>query len=480
MSSTAHASPRIRPTWVIITVLIVADIVSSVEQSMMLVALPRLMEAFEANAADVSWVITAFLLVAAVSAAVCGRLGDIYGRRKLLIILLLISVVGSIVSITTGTLAGVVAGRAIQGVVGGILPLCFGLAREHLQPKRVPMAIALIAATAMLSAAIGSLMTGIILDTADWHQLFVVAGVIAIVSAVVCLALPKSTVVAQVARIDYLGAVLFAVSVALILLGVTKSATWTWADARTLGAVIGGVALLAAWIRWELHTESPLINIRMFAQRKLALSVGAMAVMAAGLLGGATVVLPLVYLNPTDAPVGLGLTATIAGAIGSGITLLAFLVAPISGRIAARVGARWSLAVGTVLGVVAVIGLALLHHTVPGFVASAAVLLLATSFVTTSLPNLIVEEVPAENTSEMTGMITVVRLAFTGVGTAIVTLLLSLSVVPGTRYSTAGAFNTVFVFVAACCVAGLVLALLIRPGTRRAQAEEPTPAVAEA
>lgn len=468
--------PVVRPTWVIITVLVVADIVSSIESAMMLIALPRLMEVFDANAADVSWVVTAFLLVAAVSAAVCGRLGDIYGRRRLLIILLLVSVIGSIVSIATGTLIGVVIGRAIQGVSGGILPLCFGLAREHLAPKRVPMAIALIAATVMLAAALGGLMSGIIIDNLDWHYLFVVAGVIAIVSAVACLALPRSTVVARVERIDYGGAVLFAAAIALVLLAVTKSATWTWADGRTIGAAVAGVAALVAWVWWELRHESPLINIRMFRQRKLALSLAAMVSLSAGLLGGAVVVIPLVYISPADAPVGLGLSATVAGAIGAGSTILAFAAAPISGRIAAKAGARRPLIIGTVLGIASAIALAALSSTVVGFAFAVAIGLMATSFVTTSLPNLIVEEVPAENTGEMTGMLTVVRLAFTGVGTAIVTLLLSLSVVPGTNLATAGAFNSVFVFIGACCVAGLVLALLMRPNARAATTPAPAPA----
>jgi MFS family permease len=460
------ASLPARPVWMIVGVLIVADIVGSIEASMMLIAMPRLMAAFDANAADVSWVITAFLLVGAVSAAVCGRLGDIYGRRRLLIILLLVSVIGSIVSISTGTLVGVVIGRAIQGVAGGILPLCFGLAREHLPVQRVPMAIALVAATAMLASAMGGLLSGIILDNADWPDLFIAAAFVAIVAAVACLALPRSTLVARVARIDFAGAVLFAAAIALILLGVTKSATWTWADPRTIAAVVGGVLALAGWIWWELRVDSPLINIRTFARRKLALTLAATLLLASGLFGGATVILPLVYITPVDAPVGLGLSATTAGAIGAGITLLAFTVAPVSGRIATRVGARWSLLVGTILGVIATVGLATLHSTIPGFVASAACVLLAISFVSTSLPNLVVEDVPAENTSEMTGMFTVVRTAFTGVGTAIVTLLLSLSVVPGTRFSTVGAFNAVFVFIGVCCLVGLVLALLIRPGRR--------------
>ena len=293
--------------------------------------------------------------------------------------------------------------------------------------------------------------------------MFVFAAVVALISAAASLLLPRSTIVASVTRIDWVGAVLFAPAVAMVLLGVTKSLVWTWADTRTWSAVLGGVALLTVFVWWELRQESPMINIRLFLGRRLALVIVATAILGIGLQGAMGIILPIMYQAPTDAPVGLGLTATATGAISFSVTIVGFLVAPLSGRIAARAGSRVSLIIGTSLGVAAAISLALLHHTVPGMIVSAVIFMVSTSFVLTGLPNLIVEVVPAENTSETTGMYTVTRSAFTAVGTVLATLLLSLSVVPGTRFSTEGAFQSVFLMVGACAAIGFVLALLVKP-----------------
>lgn len=447
----------------VVAILILADVVSSFESAMILLALPRLSEYFDVSTADASWTITAFMLVAAVSAAICGRLGDIYGRRTLLILLLAISAVGSVVSIATGSLAGVIIGRAIQGVSGGVLPLCFGIAREHLPSRRVPVAVALIAGAAALAAAFGTLVTGILIDLADWHMIFVVAAVLALIAAGAGLLLPTSVIVARVDRIDWIGAVLFVPAIALVLLGVTKSAQWTWADGRTWGMIAGGLVLTAIWFAWELRQPSPMINVRLFLQRKLGLAILSTIVLAIGPIGTAGILIPLMLQTPVDAPAGQGLSATLTGAVGFGTSIFGFLLTPISGRISARLGSRVALMVGAITGIAGAIGLMVLHPTLPGMLFAGVVFNASTAFILSALPNLVVEGAPPENTSELTGVYTVARTTFMGVGTVIVTLVLSSSVVPGTRYGTLGAYNAVFVYLAICCAVGLVFALLVRP-----------------
>jgi MFS family permease len=451
-----------RSVGAILTILVLADVVSSFESAMILLALPRLSAYFEVSPADASWTITAFMLVAAASAATCGRLGDVYGRRKVLIILLLISVVGSLVSIATGTLIGVIIGRGIQGVSGGILPLCFGLAREHLPEKRVPVAVALIAGAAGLAAAGGALVTGVLLDLADWHLLFVVAAALAIVSAAFAVKLPESSLLARIDRIDWVGAILFVPAIALVLLGVSKSASWTWADGRTWGTIIAGVVLAVLWFLWELRQTTPMINVRLFTQRKLGLAILSTIVLAIGPIGTAGVLVPLMLQNPADAPVGQGLNGTQTGLFSLFVGVLAFLFMPLSGRISARRGSR------VALGIVGVFGFMFLHNTtLIAFLLAGSVFNIAQSFLLSALPNLVVEGAPPENTSEMTGVYTVARTAFMGVGTVLITLILSSSVVPGTRIGSLAAYNTAFVYIAICCAVGLIIALLV-PRTKKA------------
>src|SRR5687767_7261715 len=125
---TSAEMPANRSVVLLIAVLVFAEVVSAFESSMVFVAVPRFMEVFDASAADVGWTLTAFLLVTAASAVLAGRLGDIYGRKKVLVIVLLVSAVGSAISLLGNSLDMVVAGRALQGVAGGIMPLCFGIA----------------------------------------------------------------------------------------------------------------------------------------------------------------------------------------------------------------------------------------------------------------------------------------------------------------------------------------------------------------
>ncbi|MFF2852854.1 MFS transporter [Streptomyces sp. NPDC058001] len=477
MSSSQEISGSVRPVRripVIIGILVFADIVSAFESTMMFNALPRIIDAFHTTPADASWVLTAFLLVAAASAAVCGRLGDLYGRRNVIIVLLLISAVGSIISVSTGTLIGVIIGRAVQGVAGGILPLCFGVVREVLPQKHVPVAAAMIAGAAMLAGAAGNIISGALIDSLDWHYIFIVAAAVALVAAAGCLLLPRSKAAAAGARrVNWFGSVLFAPAIALVLFGVNQSRTWSWSDGRTVGTIVVGLLLLALWAWRELRAEHPMINLRLFSDRKLTLTMLATAVLAIGPMGATGFLLQIIMQSPTSAPVGLGLTATDAGWVSFCTAIFGFLLSPISGRISARAGARHVLVIGSVFGMINAITLALLHATLLGFIISTVFLTVATSFMLSSLPNLIMEVVPAAHTSEATGLNVVVRTAFSGVGTSVATLLLSLSVVSGTHFSTRGAYIQVFVLIGACCFAALVLALLIRPGAQAATEARP-------
>lgn len=464
---------RARPVALIIAVLVLADIVSAFESTMMFNALPRLISEFHVTAVDASWVLTAFALVAAASAAVCGRLGDIYGRRRLLLVLLIASGAGSVVSIVSGTLPGVIAGRAIQGIAGGILPLCFGLIREHLPSKHIPVGVAMLASTSMLAGASGTIVSGVLIDTLSWHYIFVLAAVVAAVAAAGTALLPPSTATATVTRVDWLGAVLFVPAISLMLFGITNATRWTWGDGRTLGTVLGGLALLACWVWWELRTRDPLIDIRLFLDRNQGLTLLTNAILSAGVFGTTGLIIQLIMQTPTSAPVGLGMSATVAGAVTFAITSLCFFLSPVSGRIAARFGGRRALVIGTVFGVLAAAAFAFLHDTIPGMICAVLVLNIGLAFMLTALPNLVVEGVPAEHTSAATGVNQVARTAFSGVGSAIASLILSLSLVPGTPFGTAGAYNGVFAVVAGASVVALVLSLFIRARTGTSAAAQP-------
>ncbi|MGW3312958.1 MFS transporter [Streptomyces sp. NPDC001073] len=451
-----------RPVPFIVGILILAAIVSSFEATMMYTALPDIIEKFHATPSDAGWVLTGFLLVGAVSAAISGRLGDAFGRRNVMIVVLAASIVGSLVSLGSDSLGGLIAGRSIQGLAGGLVPLCVGVLRENLPKKSLPVAVAVVAGAAMWGGAAGNVVAGNIVDAWGYNKVFLVAALLAAVTAAGACFLPGPTVRSKIERVDWLGGVLFAPGIALALYGVNESTTWGWSSGKTLGCIIGGVAILVLWTLWELRVDKPLINIRFFFNRKLGLTLIATALVSFGTLGVSGFVGQLIWQMPSQAPVGLGLSAGTAGDMSFGIGLIGFLLSPLSGRISRNGRARNALLVGTVLAIGAALLSALLLGTVVGFTIAQIVLTGATGFLLSSLPNLVVESVPSENTSEAQGVYMVTQTAFSGVGTSIGTVLLSHHLVTGTPFSTRAGYNELFAMVGVAAVAALVVTLFIR------------------
>ncbi|MCE4265464.1 MULTISPECIES: MFS transporter [Rhodococcus] len=454
---------RSRPVWLILTVLITVEVISAFETSMMYAALPTFAEIFDADASAVGWSVTAFLLVAASSAAVCGRLGDMYGRERVLMVVLAFATVGSIVSMAVGTLEGIIIGRAIQGVAGAILPLCIGLAREHLPVEKVAMAVALIAGSAIAAGAASLVVAGVIIDLGDWRYIFVVTAAYAVVCIILVeVVLPWRRRTYHRQPVDFAGAVALAVAVASILLGLTQGKSWGWDDLRVLSLLLVGAVIFAWWVRWELNCASPIVNLRLLAERNIALTMLSTIALGLGPIGVVTMLIPIIMQSPKTSPFGLGLSPTTAGLLSFIGAMVGMLFTPLAGKLAASVGARTALLIGTALFLGACSGFLVFHGSVVGMTMLIVVVSIATAFAYTALSNLLVEFVPEHSTSETVGSQSVVRTAAMAVGTSITTVLLASLVVPGTSTPTVAALGAVCAMLVAMCAVTIILALGIR------------------
>ncbi|MFD4462619.1 MFS transporter [Nocardia sp. NPDC058480] len=454
-----------RSEWSIITVLVVVEVISALEASMVIAATPTFMRIFDADTATVSWTYTAFLLVAAASAAICGRLGDMFGRERVLIVLLAVSVVGSLVSMLSSSLWGIVAGRAIQGVAGAILPLCIGLARQHVDRRRVPVAVALVSGAAVAAGAAALIVAGLFLDYLSWHAMFAFTAVYSVVAAVlVAFVVPRSTVDHPRTGLDWVGTCTFAPAIAATLLGLTLAKSLGWTDARIVALIVGGVVALAAWAGWELRHPDPIVNLRLLTDHKVALTMAATCALAIGPLGITSMVFAIVLQSPTTAPFGLGLTPTVAGFVVFVTSAGAYLCAPLSGRVAQSFGARRSLLIGTALFAVSAVLMVAMHDSVLGMLFVVASAAIGTAFAYTALPILLVEAVPEANTSEVVGTNAVVRTASMAIGVAIGMLVLSVSTVPETGAPTVVSLDLVAGYIVLACLATAAVALRIPKG----------------
>jgi MFS family permease len=467
----ASTSPQAgrRAAVFVLTALVLAEIVSAVEATMIFAALRVFYREF-GDPVMVGWIMTAFLLVAAASASVCSRLGDM--RRRLLLIVLVLAGLGSLLGAWASTAPGVILGRAIQGMSGAVLPLCFGLVRESLPERRVPLGIGVISAAAFVSAGAAILLGGVLVDHFTWHWIFYVgAGTAALAVVTVALWVPRSEPAAAREPVDLLGVLLLVPAIAAVLLGLSQAKLWGWGDGRTLSLVLGGGVALGLWTWHELRTPAPLIDVRLLGQRQFALANLGVVLLALGPLQSGWL-LSLLLQQPQWTGVGLGLSATLAGVILAPPMALAVLVGPGCGALAARFGARVPALLACALLLAGWGGIALRHDWLP-FVAAMLVLQgIGMAMAYAAAPMLIVEVAPAERTSEVTGVSSVIRYVSNAVGSQGVALLLAHATVsdpargPGS-YPAPAAFVLTLGVIAGLCVLSLAVTACL-PMARRA------------
>jgi MFS family permease len=298
--------------WPLVTALWVAELTGSFETAMILAALKALVADF-GDPAKVGWLVTGYLIVGAAVAAIVGRLGDLHGRRRVLCIVLAIGATGSLISALSTSFAMLLAGRIIQGATGAILPLCIGLVRENVSAERTPVTIGLMLSGAALGTAVGLVLGGVIVDHWSWHGVFFASAAFCTTAlAGVAVLVPRSPRAPASGPTDWLSGLLFAPGVVLVLLWVTLGPRWGWLDPRALAMLGAGVALVVWWWGHSLRSPEPLISVRAFADRTVAVGSAVTALVAMSTLQ-ITVFFSLLLQAPKWTAAGLGLSATAAG-----------------------------------------------------------------------------------------------------------------------------------------------------------------------
>lgn len=455
-----------RQTYVaVIGALFICEVAATFETSMIFAAMAKLVQEF-GDPAAAGWLITSYLLVGAGSAAVIGRLGDLYGRRSLMIGLLAAGVVGSLISAFSQNYALMLTGRCLQGLTAAMLPLCFGLLREHLPPKLVSLGIGLMISAAGVGTLSGLLIGGLIVDNLPWRMIFLASATLAAIAVAAGLILiPPGQRQPSVDRPDYVGGLIFVPGIALILLGISKGSSWGWTSAEILACFATGLLFLAVWIRQSLRHPFPLIDVRLFSNRNILIGNIAMGLIAAGSFQ-IILVFSLLLQQPEWTGVGLGVSATETAFVKLPSNIFALFAGPIAGILALRVGDRFTLSTAAMLIALGwFVGIWLQNASM-----EVAVVLIIVAFGTAmaygSLSNIIVQAAPPDRTSEAAGMMAVIRTACMGAGAQLVAVMLATdTIIPpdgGTeRYPSKAAYDLVMISVTALCVLVAALAFLL-------------------
>ncbi|MEV7848731.1 MFS transporter [Streptomyces cyaneofuscatus] len=334
----------------IVGILAFAGIVAALTQTLVVPLIAQLPTLFDTSASNASWVITATLLAAAVSTPVAGRLGDMYGKRRMLLVSLVPLILGSVVCALSSSVIPMIAGRGLQGLGMGVVPLGISLLRDVVPAQKLGPSIAIMSASMGVGGALGLPFAAAIAENTSWRVLFWVVAVLALAVGALILALVPADrpATAAAGRFDLPGAIGLGAALIALLLAVSKGADWGWGSATTLTLFAAALILLPTWGWWELRLSDPLVDLRVTA-RPQVLMTNTASVLVGFAMYAQSLVVPQLLQLPEATGYGLGRSMLAMGLWMAPAGLMMMVMSPVGAKLSAAKGPKVTLAVGSLL-----------------------------------------------------------------------------------------------------------------------------------
>ncbi|QKG26533.1 MFS transporter [Actinomadura verrucosospora] len=422
-------------------------------------ALALIQQGLHTTAAGAAWAITAMTLSAAVATPVVGRLGDLYGPRRVLLAVLAIATVGMVIAAAAGSLPLMLVGRMLSGIGGGVFPLAYTIIRDVYPPARTASAVGLMSSMLGLGGAVSWCLAGPIIDLLGWRWLLWVPVAGLVPGVLLAWWIVPASPPREAAKVDWWGAALFGGWLVAALTALTEGMDWGWTSPGVLG-LLGLAALLAlVWLRVEARVAEPLVDLRLMRVRGVwtanaASLLSGYALMAGGLL------FPLLVQLPASTGYGFGGTATQAALLQLPASIGMTAAGMTAGLLDRRIGSRLVLLGGAVLTAAGYAFVVVEHAAMWQLYVGGLGRGIGLGFAYAAVANLVVAAVPAGETGVATGINTLIRTVGASLGTQVSAVIVA--GLPGERGFSAG-----FAVSSAVMVAVLPLALLVPPRARR-------------
>lgn len=470
-STVSDTDDRRRPApAVLIATLGMVGVVVSLMQTLVIPIIPSLPTLLDTSAANASWVVTATLLAGAVATPISGRLGDMFGKRRVLFANLLLLVAGSVVCATFSSLVPEIVGRSLQGAAVGAIPLGISIMRDELPAEKVGSAMAIMSATLGVGGALGLPLAAAIAQNADWHMLFwTAAGLGVLCAALVFVFVPESPVRTP-AKFDFGGALGLSIALLALLIPITKGADWGWASAPTLILFAVSVVVFLGWGAYELRQGSPLVDLRVSARPRVLFTN--MASIAVGFaLYGMSLTFPQLLMAPEQTGYGFGLSMVNAGLALAPTGFVMMLLSPVSARLSAARGPKVTLALGAAVIAAGYLCAVVLMNSVWEIMVASMIVAAGVGLAYAAMPALIMGAVPITETAAANGLNSLMRSVGTSTSSAVMSVVLAhmtMQLGPHVLPSRDG-FHTTFLIATAAAIVAIVLTALI-PMRRAADA----------
>jgi MFS family permease len=400
---------------VVLSILFASGLIYTLLGALLLPAVTSLSHSLHSSEIDTTWLLTAYVLSGGVATPIAGRLGDMYGKKRTLVWLLGVVAIGTLLCAVSSSLAPMVVGRLISGVASGVFPLSYGIVRDEFPRDRVATAIGVISVSVGVGTGVAVVLAGFLVEDLPYHWLFwfPLATIIPTLVAT-WLWIPESPL-RPGGRMDWVGAVVMALGLLGVLLGISKASVWGWGSARTLALLVSGIGILAVWVAVELRTKTPLIDMHTMAIKAVWRTNLTASLFGFGMFAAFAIV-PQFVEQPRST--GYGYAASV---IGAGLFLLPAavtmaLLGLLAGRIERRTGSKAALLLGGAFGTTGFVLVAISHGVPWHIYAAMGIVGIGLGLGFAALPNLIVMAVPPDQTGAATGINTIMRVLGGAVG----------------------------------------------------------------
>jgi MFS family permease len=442
----------------------------SLSQSLLVPVLAILPERLHTSVSNVEWLLTSTLLVGAVAVPLFGRMGDMFGKRRLLIVALGALAAGSLIDALTSNVPLLIAGRALQGASLAAIPLGISLLSSLLPRERVRSAIALISAMLGVGGALGLPLAGLVAEHSDFHVLFWITAAGGALSLLATVAIVPADAAGAGGRVDIPGALLMSGGLIALLLPLAEGNSWGWTSARTLGLLAGAVVLFTAFIALERRVTAPLVDLKATTRRPIILTNLASLLFGfalfASLIGTASYV-----QAPVSSGYGFGSSIVVAGLTLLPSGLLMLLLAPVAARLIGSIGAHRTLSLGAAIVAAGWLERIFVTGSLWEVILGSTIVGAGTGIGYASMPALINANTPPAELAAANGLNSLARSLGSSLASAVGGSLLTVStiVIGGFALPSLAAYRSLFATCAAVAVLAAGAALFVPPESRPAE-----------
>jgi len=318
-------------------VVVILPLIVMYTEAMLTPALPTIQKEFGIKPNDVSWILTMYLLVGTVSAAIMGKLGDMYGKKKMFLIALGFYTVGVVLNGFAPNFQWLLVTRGIQGLGMAIFPLAFSLVREEFPPEMVPQVQGMISAMFGVGMVIALPLGAYVTQHWGWRWTYHSAAPFVILMFFLAWKVLRESRYINPGKVDWQGAVFLTWAVVPALVAVTRAPKIGWTARETLllfaVSIIGTVVL----VLWERRAENPLIPLDIISSRNPAIvNIGiTFAAFGISMMSQANT-----YILQMKPPYGFGKTILESGLLMTPMAAIMLVIAPLAGRIMPKTGAK--------------------------------------------------------------------------------------------------------------------------------------------